>query len=118
MAGAEFFFSQPVYVAELLDRFLELVKPYGHIPFFAGVLPLASLANAEFLHHEVPGMQVPERIMERMRRASSREEQQREGVRIAQDMVRMIAGDGRIRGLYLFPPFGRYELVLDVLSVL
>jgi methionine synthase / methylenetetrahydrofolate reductase(NADPH) len=117
-AGAEYFFSQPVYQPELLDRFLELVKPHAEIPFFAGILPLASLRNAEFLHNEVPGMQIPDEIMERLRKAATREAQQREGIRIAQEMVQAAAKDPRISGLYLFPPFGRYELVLEVLEVL
>ena len=117
-AGADFFFSQPVYQPDVLDCFLDLVKQYGHIPFFAGVLPLASLKNAEFLHNEVPGMRIPEGILERLRRATTREAQQREGVGIAREMVKEIIGHPRTAGVYLFPPFGKYEMVIEVLSVM
>jgi len=117
-AGAEFFFSQPVYLPELLERFLQLTEAWADVPLFVGILPLASLRNAEFLHNEVPGMQIPEPIMQRLRRAETKEAQQAEGIAIAQEMVRQVAAHPRVRGIYMFPPFGRYESVLKVLEAL
>ncbi|MCX7002848.1 MAG: bifunctional homocysteine S-methyltransferase/methylenetetrahydrofolate reductase [bacterium] len=117
-AGAEFFFCQPVYLPELLDRFLELTTAHSQIPFFVGILPLASLRNAEFLHNEVPGMQIPADIMARLRAARTKEDQQREGICIAQDIVRQALRHPRVAGIYLFPPFGRYESALEVLAAL
>jgi homocysteine S-methyltransferase len=117
-AGAEFFFSQPVYLPELLESFLNSTAEFTAVPFFAGILPLASLRNAEFLHNEVPGMQIPDSIMARMRTASTKEEQQREGIRIAQEMVKEAIRHPQVKGIYLFPPFGRYANVLEVLEVL
>jgi homocysteine S-methyltransferase len=117
-AGAEYFFSQPVYLPELLDAFIARTGDCAHIPFFVGILPLASLRNAEFLNNEVPGMQIPTAILDRMRRAHSKEAQQQEGIRIAQDMLLEAVRHERVSGIYMFPPFGRYRSVLDVLGVL
>lgn len=117
-AGAEFFFSQPVYLPELLERFLALTEAWADVPLFVGILPLASLRNAEFLHNEVPGMQIPESILQRLRRAQTKEAQQAEGIAIAQEMLRQAVTHPRVRGIYMFPPFGRYESVLKVLEAL
>jgi len=114
-AGAEFAMSQPVFDPRLLERFLdELGEP--SIPILVGILPLHSYRNAEFLHNEIPGMRIPAPVRERMRRVSDREAAQREGVAIAREAlggVRELAGVG---GAYLMPPFGRYDLALDVLE--
>ena len=67
-AGAELVMTQPVYDARVLERFLDDVAPLG-LPVLVGLLPLASYRNAEFLHNEVPGMQVPDTVRERMRKA-------------------------------------------------
>ena len=117
-AGAEYFFSQPVYLPELLDTFLSATADFPVVPFFIGILPLASLRNAEFLHNEVPGMQIPDEIMQRMRSAHSKEAQQEQGIRIAQDMIKQAISHPRITGIYLFPPFGRYDNILKVMEVL
>ncbi|MBI2346440.1 MAG: bifunctional homocysteine S-methyltransferase/methylenetetrahydrofolate reductase [Deltaproteobacteria bacterium] len=117
-AGAEFVFSQPVYDPEMLEAFVQRTADVPVIPFFVGVLPLASLKNAEFLHNEVPGMQIPQPIMERMRTASTKEAQRKEGIRIAQEALAAARKLPRIQGAYIFPPFGSYEAVLEVMEVL
>ena len=68
-AGAEFAITQPVFDIEQLDRFLTRVEAF-RIPIIAGIWPLVSLRNAEFLANEVPGVSVPDAVLERMRRAS------------------------------------------------
>jgi 5,10-methylenetetrahydrofolate reductase len=78
-----------------------------------GILPLASHKNAEFLHNEVPGMRVPEAIRERMRVAGSGERGRAEGVAIAREMLARVKD--RVAGAYIMPPFGRYQLALDVI---
>ena len=78
--------TQPVYDADILDRFLDDVAPLG-VPVLVGLLPLASHRNAEFLHNEVPGMRVPEPIRERMRKAGSGQKARGEGVAIAREML-------------------------------
>jgi homocysteine S-methyltransferase len=112
-AGAELVMTQPVYSPEVLDRFLDDVAPLG-LPVLVGLLPLASHRNAEFLHNEVPGMQVPESIRERMRKAGSGPAARREGVAIAREMLAAVRG--RVSGAYIMPPLERYELALEVVD--
>jgi len=112
-AGAELVMTQPVYDPVVLDRFLEDVRPLG-IPVLVGLLPLASYRNAEFLHNEVPGMSIPEDIRERMRKAGGGPDGRAEGVRIAREMLDAVKG--RVDGAYIMPPFGRYELALEVID--
>jgi homocysteine S-methyltransferase len=115
-AGAEFIFTQPVYEPSLLEKFLDATKEFSHIPIIVGILPLASYRNAEFLHNEVPGMQIPPQIMERMAKAPSKEAQREEGIKIAKEMLSYLRKVERVKGVYIFPPFGRYESVLRVLE--
>jgi homocysteine S-methyltransferase len=110
-AGAEIVMTQPVYDVAVLDRFLHDIAPLG-MPVFVGLLPLASYKNAEFLHNEVPGMQVPEAIRERMRKAGTGASARREGVEIAREMLAAVKD--RVQGAYIMPPFERYELAVEV----
>ena len=112
-AGAEFVMTQPVYDAEILERFLDDAAPLG-LPVLVGLLPLASHKNAEFLHNEVPGMRVPEAIRERMRRAGSGARARAEGVAIAREMLEQVKD--RVAGAYIMPPFGRYDLAIDIIK--
>jgi homocysteine S-methyltransferase len=115
-AGAEYVFSQPVYDARLLERFLDASAGAPRIPFFVGILPLASLKNAEFLTREVPGMGVPEPVMQRLRAARTRDEQREVGIRVAAESLEAAIAHDRVKGAYIFPPFGRYEPILRVLA--
>lgn len=117
-AGAEYVFSQPVYDPAMLEEFLKRTAHVKPIPFFVGILPLASLKNAEFFHNEVPGMQIPPDVMKRMAMASSKEAQQQEGIAIASEALSAAKKMPRIQGTYIFPPFGNYKAVMDVLKVL
>lgn len=117
-AGAEFFFSQPIYDPDILFKFLDATEAWSHVPFLVGILPLASFKNAEFLHNEVPGMQVPKSIRERLRAAPTKIAQRRIGIEVAQDTLRMAKAHPRIHGAYIYPPFGSYKAVLKVLEVL
>ncbi|HKU40654.1 MAG TPA: bifunctional homocysteine S-methyltransferase/methylenetetrahydrofolate reductase, partial [Polyangiales bacterium] len=112
-AGAEFIMTQPVYDETLLDRLLNDIQPLG-VPVLVGLLPLASHRNAEFLHNEVPGMSVPDAIRERMRVAGSGDAGRLEGVQIAREMLDRVKS--RVAGAYIMPPFGRYQLALDVIQ--
>jgi homocysteine S-methyltransferase len=112
-AGADFVMTQPVYDADILDRFLDDVAPLG-VPVLVGLLPLASHRNAEFLHNEVPGMRVPEPIRDRMRKAGSGQKARGEGVAIAREMLAGVKD--RVAGAYIMPPFGRYDLAIDIIS--
>jgi homocysteine S-methyltransferase len=114
-AGAEYAVTQPVFDLAQLDRFLERVAPF-RIPIVAGIWPLVSLRNAEFLANEVPGISVPEGVLERMRRASAagKEAALAEGVRIAQEMAAAVSE--RVQGIQVSAPLGRVPVALEVLG--
>ncbi len=112
-SGAEIVMTQPVYDPVQLRRFLADVKPLG-LPVLLGLLPLASYRNAEFLHNEVPGMQVPESVRERMRKAGTGADARKEGVAIAREMLAEFRD--QVAGAYVMPPLERYELALQVVD--
>jgi homocysteine S-methyltransferase len=112
-AGAELIMTQPVYDQAVLDRFLKDAEPLG-LPILIGLCPLASHKNAEFLHNEVPGMQIPEEVRERMRKAGSGPVARKEGVAIAREMLQAVRH--RVAGAYIMPPLGKYELALEVMD--
>jgi len=114
-AGAEFAMTQPVFDLEQLDRFLVRAKPLG-IPIIAGLWPLVSLRNAEFLANEVPGVSVPPAILERMRLASARgkEDGLQEGILICREMLAAVRS--RVRGVQVAAPMGRAAVALQVLA--
>jgi homocysteine S-methyltransferase len=116
-SGAEYILTQPVFDQEKL---FEAFEKAGRIdvPIMVGVLPLASFRNAEFFHNEVPGMDVPDEIRERMRKASesSKETARQEGVIIAQEALRSVAD--HVQGVYIMPPFGKVELAIETASIL
>jgi methionine synthase / methylenetetrahydrofolate reductase(NADPH) len=118
-AGAEYAITQPVFDVAQLETFLERLQKEGlRIPIVAGIWPLVSARNAEFLANEVPGVVVPEPILERMRRASAlgKEEAVEEGIRIAQEMLS--EARGAIQGVQVSAPFGKVPLALRVFEVL
>jgi methionine synthase / methylenetetrahydrofolate reductase(NADPH) len=114
-AGAEYAVTQPVFDADQLERFLERVA-HVRIPVVAGIWPLVSVRNAEFLANEVPGVSVPAEVIARMRRASERSKEHAvaEGIAIAREML------GRVReavqGVQVSAPFGKVELALEVFA--
>ncbi|HSR14675.1 MAG TPA: bifunctional homocysteine S-methyltransferase/methylenetetrahydrofolate reductase, partial [Gemmatimonadales bacterium] len=114
-AGAEFAITQPVFDLDQLDRFLRRVESFG-VPIIGGIWPLVSLRNAEFLANEVPGVTVPQAVLDRMRRASERgkEAALAEGVAIAREML--AAARDRLRGAQVSAPFGKVAVALEVLS--
>ena len=112
-AGAEMIMTQPIFQTDLLETVLRRIE-HLELPVLVGVLPLVSYKNAEFLHNEVPGMQIPHEIRERMRKTPGGEAARKEGVKIARDML--FAVRDRVQGAYLMPPLGRYELALEVLD--
>lgn len=116
-AGAEYFFSQPVFDPELLYRFFEKTRDFPQVPFLVGIMPLVSSRNAEFLHHEVPGMQVPESIRRRLAEAGDRDAQREVGIEVAREALREVMNHPRVNGVYVYPPFGSYKAVLRVVDV-
>ena len=112
-AGGEIIMTQPIFQTDLLEDVLRRIE-HLEMPVLVGVLPLVSYKNAEFLHNEVPGMQIPTEIRERMRKTPGGEAARKEGVKIAREML--FAVRERVQGAYLMPPLGRYELALEVLD--
>ena len=112
-AGAELVMTQPVYDPAVLAKFLDDIAPL-ELPVLVGLLPLASHRNAEFLHNEVPGMQVPASVRERMRKAGSGPDARKEGVAIAREMLSAVRD--RVAGAYVMPPFERFDLALEVID--
>lgn len=116
-AGAEFAITQPVFDLRLLEHFLKRTEGC-RIPILAGIWPLWSLRNAEFMHNEVPGAVIPPEIMERMRKAQeiSPERARNEGIAIAREILAAI--QGMVGGVQISPPLGKTELALEVLEAL
>ncbi|MFN2433646.1 MAG: bifunctional homocysteine S-methyltransferase/methylenetetrahydrofolate reductase [Gemmatimonadota bacterium] len=114
-AGAEFVMTQPVFDPALLERFLRETDDTA-LPVLVGILPLYSHRNAEFLHNEVPGMTIPETVRRRMERASTTAAAAEVGVHIAREVLAAVRHFPGVRGAYIMPPFGRYELALRVLD--
>ena len=114
-AGAEFAMTQPVFDPRILERFLDELGT-SPIPLLVGILPLYSYRNAEFLHNEVPGMRVPDPVRERMRLATGKDEARREGIAIAREALSGVRGLRSVAGAYVMPPFGRYDLAVEVLT--
>jgi methionine synthase / methylenetetrahydrofolate reductase (NADH) len=112
-AGADFAVTQPVFDARQLERFLGRVR--APIPIIAGIWPLASLRNAEFLANEVPGVHVPPAVIERMRLAQEQgtAAARAEGVAIAAEMVEAVKD--LVQGVQVTAPAGRIGPALDVL---
>jgi homocysteine S-methyltransferase len=116
-AGAEYAITQPIFDAGQLMGFLEEVDRRDlHIPIIAGIWPLVSARNAEFLANEVPGVTIPEAILERMRAASQkgRDHAVAEGVAIAREIWDEVGPS--LQGIQVSAPFGRVEVALQVLD--
>jgi homocysteine S-methyltransferase len=116
-AGADFAVTQPVFDPADLADFLDATAEWP-LPVLAGLRPLVSLRDAEYLANEVPGVVVPERVLERMRRAaeSGREEARSEGIAIAVEVLEAVRELDRVRGAVVTAPGGDVDAALEVLE--
>ena len=112
-AGAEFAITQPVFDPEALLRFLDEVQDHG-VPIIAGIWPLASYRNAQFMNNEVPGVEIPDSVMQRMASVESRDDQLKMGVQIARESVDRVAD--RVSGIQVSAPFGKIATALAVIE--
>jgi methionine synthase / methylenetetrahydrofolate reductase(NADPH) len=112
-AGAEYAITQPVFDVHQLEHFLGRIESMK-LPVVAGIWPLLSYRNAQFMNNEVPGVSVPDDVMERMRLASekSKEHALREGVTIARETLERVRD--RVAGVQVSAPLGRVDLALQV----
>lgn len=112
-AGAEFGITQPVFDLHLLEQFLRRIEGF-RIPIIAGIWPLTSVKNAEFMKNDLK-VSMPDAIMQRMGQAAGSPEQSRaEGVRIAQEML--AEARSMVQGVQVSAPFARYTAAADVLA--
>src|SRR2546421_5863365 len=116
-AGAQYAITQPVFDTDQLRDFIKSIE-HVRIPIIAGIWPLVSYRNAEFLHNEVPGVRVTQSIMDRMRAASaiSKEAGRDEGLKIARESLAEVRD--LIQGVQVSAPFGNVKYALEVFSVL
>ncbi|CAN5488820.1 bifunctional homocysteine S-methyltransferase/methylenetetrahydrofolate reductase [soil metagenome] len=114
--GAHVAFSQPIFDEEVLTSFLDRIR-HIDISFMVGIIPLRTIRHAEFLHYEVPGMMIPLWVRDRMREAGANTEQATAvGIDIAVEFLRSVRE--RVQGVYLMPPFKKYDIALRILQQL
>jgi methionine synthase / methylenetetrahydrofolate reductase(NADPH) len=113
-AGAEYAVTQPVFDLALLEKFLKRIE-HCRIPVVAGIWPLVSVRNAEFMKNELR-VSVPDTILERMARATTPEHARQEGIGIAREML--IAVRDIVQGAQISAPMGKYSSAVDVLEAL
>ncbi|MFC4811763.1 bifunctional homocysteine S-methyltransferase/methylenetetrahydrofolate reductase [Paenibacillus sp. GCM10023250] len=108
--GADYIMTQPVYDKALIARIAEATK-HLNVPIFIGVMPLASGRNAEYLHNEVPGIQLSDDVRGRMAGLEG-EAGRAEGVRIAEELLD--AAMDHFKGIYLITPFMLYDMTVKL----
>jgi methionine synthase / methylenetetrahydrofolate reductase(NADPH) len=114
-AGADFFITQPVYRAQDGPDFLARYEARAgklRTPILVGILPLVSLKHANFLHHEVPGISIPENTIRRLEKAG--DQAAKEGVRIAVELIQQVKSWAQ--GIYIMPQFNRYDLIAEIIE--
>jgi len=111
-AGGEYAITQPVFDLKLLESFLRRIEGF-RIPVIAGIWPLTSLRNAEFMKNDLR-VSMPEEIMLRMAQCTTPDSARREGVLIAQEMLAAVRP--MVQGVQVSAPFGRYSLAAEVIA--
>ncbi len=108
-AGADFLLTQPIFDAEAVAEYLEAVKEFK-LPVILGIMPLYSQRHAEFIHHELAGVTLPDAIRERMRLAG--ENGLAEGMAIARELLHQVRG--KVEGICIMPSFGRFDVAAEL----
>jgi methionine synthase I (cobalamin-dependent)/5,10-methylenetetrahydrofolate reductase len=111
-AGAEYSITQPVFDLRLLEEFLNRIESF-RIPVIAGIWPLTSLRNAEFMKNDLR-VSMPEEIMLRMAQADTPDAARKEGILIAQEMLEAVRP--MVQGVQVSAPFGRYTVAAEVIA--
>jgi homocysteine S-methyltransferase len=114
-SGADFFLTQPVFDVTRARQFIKIYEDtHGplNVPILVGVLPLVTDRHARFLHNEVPGIEIPGEIQERMDKAG--ESAAKEGSRIAIELIQEIKED--FQGVYFMPAFNRFDMVAEIID--
>ena len=112
-AGAEFAITQPVFDNEIFFNFLKKTE-HIKIPLIAGIWPLISIKNAEFMNNEVPGASVPDKLMDRLKKENTKEAVKHTGIEIAKETIKEIKP--YIAGIQASMPFGKIEYPIRILE--
>lgn len=113
-AGAEYIVTQPVFDVDALLRFMDAIPELEKTPLIAGIWPLASLRNAEFMRTQVPGVVVPDSVIERMSAAKDKESQMQCGIDMAREAIARIRD--RAAGVQVSAPFGKVSIAIAVIE--
>ncbi len=111
--GADFVMTQPIYRKQQAKALANVAREFD-IPFFVGIMPLVSARNAEFLHNEVPGIEIPDDIRKRMAKYEG-ERAREEGIKIAYELEQEVLS--YFNGIYLITPFKRYEMCVRLVEM-
>jgi 5,10-methylenetetrahydrofolate reductase len=109
-AGADYAMSQPLFCHEQIEQVAHATQQLA-IPLFIGIMPLTSYRNAEFLHHQVPGIRLSDDVLARMARYQG-EDARKQGLEIAMELVDTV--HHYFKGIYLITPFMRYEMTAEL----
>ena len=112
-AGAEFIVTRPIFDVAAFERLHKRIEA-AHLPIVAGIFPFDSVRNAEFMANEVPGVRVPDPIMERMRRADGSAAAAAEGIAVAREIAGSLRG--AVQGVQVSTPSGSIEAALAVID--
>lgn len=112
-AGAEFMITQPVFDIKLLENFMKRIQ-HLTLPLICGIWPLVSYRNAEFMNNEVPGASVPQEILERMRKTTTKEDGFNEGIKIARETFEHVKTFAN--GVQISAPLGRIEAIFNMIE--
>ncbi|CAM3113096.1 bifunctional homocysteine S-methyltransferase/methylenetetrahydrofolate reductase [Sporolactobacillus spathodeae] len=110
--GADYFITQPVFDPERIREISEATRDIP-VPIHIGIMPMTSSKNAEFLHNEVPGIRLPDSVLQRMAQAKNEDREREEGLAIARELI--TTAMDCFRGIYLITPMGRYQSSVELL---
>jgi len=116
-SGADFFLTQPVFDLEKARNFIKVYEDqYGSlgVPILVGILPLVTDRHARFLHNEVPGIAIPDKIQKRM--SSAKGDPSLEGAKIALELIQDLRSD--FQGIYFMPAFNRFDMVAEIIDTI
>ncbi|RCK75950.1 MAG: 5,10-methylenetetrahydrofolate reductase [Ignavibacteriae bacterium] len=112
-SGAEIIFTQPIYELKTLEDCLNKIQ-HLHTPVMVGVLPLRNYRHADFLHNEVPGIRIPEKVRDILK--NSEKDAFKIGIQISKEFIKN--AKDMVQGIYMMPPFGKYEVIEELLSAI
>lgn len=113
-SGADYILTQPIYSAEKFKALKEATR-HIDVPIFVGIMPLTSSRNAEFLHHEVPGISIADEVRDRLKKvADNREKSTEESIKISKELID--AALEHFNTLYLITPFMRYDIIVELVK--